>query len=119
MQPSTRQVAYALLAAVGVVATWTFNLKFAAEAGGTFSAIEFVRAGYANSASASLSNDLLVGVAAFLVWSFAEARRLRMRRWWVYPIVTFGVAFACAFPLFLLFRERRLEQLSGAGTVRA
>ena len=119
MQLTARQVAYALLAAVGVVATWTFNLRFAAETGGTFSAIEFVRAGYANSASASLSNDLLVGVAAFLVWSFAEARRLRMRRWWIYPVVTFGVAFACAFPLFLFFRERRLEQQGGAGAARA
>jgi hypothetical protein len=34
-----------------------------------------------------------------------------LRRWWIYPILTFGVAFACAFPLFLFVRDRRLQAL--------
>jgi len=113
MHLTARQGIYAGLAAVGLIATWYFNLRFVAEAGGTFAVVDFVRAGYANDASSSLSNDLLVGVAAFLVWSFAEAHRLGMRRWWLYPVVTFGIAFACAFPLFLFFRERRLAALGG------
>jgi hypothetical protein len=104
----SRQIVYAVLAVVGLVATWYFNLRFMAESGGTFSVVAFVQSGYANSASASLSNDLAVGTVAFLVWSFAEARRLGMRHWWAYVVLTFGVAFACAFPLFLLVRERRL-----------
>lgn len=108
MTSATRQGAYAVLAATGLLATWYFNLQFMHESGGTFSAVEFVRGGYANSAAASLSNDLLVGTLAFLVFSFAEARRLGMRHWWVFPVLTFGVAFACAFPVFLLVRERRL-----------
>jgi hypothetical protein len=108
MKFTARQVVYAALATVGLLATWYFNLRFMAESGGTFSVVEFVRAGYANSASSSLSNDLLIGTVAFLVWSFAEARRLQMRHWWVFPVLTFGVAFACAYPLFLFARERRL-----------
>lgn len=108
MTLTTRQLAYAALAAIGLVATWYFNLRFMAESGGAFSAVEFVRAGYANSASSSLSNDLLVGTVAFTIWSFAEARRLGLRHWWIYPVLTFGVAFAFAFPLFLFVRERRL-----------
>lgn len=108
MKLTARALAYAALAAIGGVATWTFNLRFMAESGGTFSAVEFVRAGYANSAAGSLANDLLVGTAAFTLWSFFEARRLGMRRWWIYPVLTFGVAFAFAFPLFLFARERRL-----------
>jgi len=104
---------YAALAAIGLVATWYLNLQFMSESGGSFSAVEFVRAGYANSASSSLSNDLLVGTAAFTIWSFAAARRLGMRHWWIYPVLTFGVAFAFAFPLFLFVRERRLAALGG------
>jgi hypothetical protein len=104
----SRQVVYAVLSVVGLVATWYFNLQFIAESGGSFSVVEFVRAGYANGASASLTNDLAVGTLAFVVWSFAETRRLGMRGWWAYMLLTFGVAFACAFPLFLLMRERRL-----------
>jgi hypothetical protein len=106
-----KQMVYAALAAIGLVVTWYFNLQFMSESGGSFSAVEFVRAGYANSASSSLSNDLLVGIAAFTIWSFAEARRLGMRHWWIYPVLTFGVAFAFAFPLFLFVRERRLAAL--------
>lgn len=109
MKLTTRQGMYAVLAAAGLLATWYFNLRFMAESGGSFSVVEFVRAGYANSASSSLSNDLLIGTLTFLVWSFAEARRLAMRHWWIFPVLTFGVAFACAFPLFLFARERRLQ----------
>ena len=64
MAASPRMMVYAGLAVVGLLATWTFNLRFMEESGGSFSAVEFVRAGYANSASSSLSNDLLVGCAS-------------------------------------------------------
>jgi hypothetical protein len=108
------QWVYLGLAVAGLAGTWAFNLRFLAESGGSFGIADFVRAGYANSASSSLANDLLVGVAAFLVWSFAEARRLAMRHWWIYPLVTFALAFACAFPLFLFARDRRLGALARA-----
>ena len=108
MPLTPRQLFYAALSAIGLIATWYFNLRFIAESGGTFSVVEFVRAGYANSAASSLSNDLAVGTIAFLTWSFAEARRLRIPHWWVFVVLTFGVAFACAFPLFLFVRERKL-----------
>jgi len=110
MQVTARQMAYLILAGVGLVATWYFNLQFIAESGGGLDYIGFFRAGYTNAASSSLSNDLLVGCGAFLVFSFFECRRLGLRHWWVWPLLTFGIAFAFAFPLFLYFRERRLEQ---------
>ena len=113
MTTTTRQALFAALAVAGLLATWYWNLRFMQEAGGAFSVIDFVRGGYANSAAASLSNDLLIGTLAFLLFSYAEARRLGMRHWWVIPVLTFGVAFACAFPLFLLLRERRLQATGG------
>lgn len=105
---TTRQAIYAVLAVAGLVGTWWFNLRFMAESGGTFSVVEFVRAGFANNASSSLGVDLTVGTLTFMAWSFVESRRLGMRHWWVLVVLTFGVAFAMAFPLFLLVRERRL-----------
>lgn len=109
MDSKQRQIAYAALAVIGLIATWYFNLAFMAESGGSFSVAAFVAASYANSASSSISNDLTVGVFAFLLWSFHEARRLQMRHWWAYVVLTFAVAFACAYPLFLLMRERRMQ----------
>ena len=112
---TARQSVYLVLAVVGLCTTWFFNFRFMAESGGAFDIVAFVRASYANSASTSISNDLLVGCTAFLVWSFAEVRRLGMRRWWVYPMLTFGIAFAFAFPLFLFLRDRRLQAREHSG----
>lgn len=108
MRLTPRQIVYLVLAALGLILTWTFNLRFMQESGGAFDVVAFVKAGYVNPAAASLGNDLLIALATFLVWSFAEARRLHMRHWWAIPVLCFGVAFAFAFPLFLFFRERRL-----------
>jgi len=116
---TTRQRIYAALALAGLVGTWWFNLRFMRASGGAFSVVEFVRAGFANDAAASLGTDLAVGTLTFLTWSFAESRRLGMRHWWVFAALTFGVAFAMAFPLFLLARERRLAASTGAGRVDA
>lgn len=110
MPHNARQWTYAALAVAGFLGTLAFNLRFAREMGG-FDVTAFVAGGFANPAAGSLTVDLLVALAAFLVWSFVEARRLAMRHWWVYLVVTFAVAFAVAFPLFLLARDRRLAAL--------
>jgi hypothetical protein len=71
---------------------------------------------------------VLAGIGLSVTWYFnlrwmsetgagIEARRLGMRHWWVWPVLTFGIAFAFAFPLFLYFRDRRIEvigQMSGS-----
>jgi len=102
------QFTYAALALLGLVVTWYWNIQFMLERGGVFSVVDFIKGGYANTASTSLSNDILVAGHAFFVWSFWEAKRLNMRGWWKYVVVTFVIAFAVAFPLFLFDRERQL-----------
>ncbi|MGB0211840.1 DUF2834 domain-containing protein [Algiphilus sp.] len=111
MGPTARQWIYAVIAITGVAVTWYFNLQFIAEHGG-LPIDRFIADVYVNAAASSIGNDLLVVVAAFLVWSFAEARRLGMRHWWVYPILTFGIAIAFAMPFFLWMRERRMAALA-------
>lgn len=113
MGSTARQWIYAIIAITGVAATWHFNLQFIAEHGG-LPIGRFIADVYVNAASSSIGNDLLVVVAAFLVWSFAEARRLGMGHWWVYPILTFGIAIAFAMPFFLWMRERRMAALTAS-----
>lgn len=98
-----------MLAISGLFGTWIFNLQYVAQSGG-FDAIEWLRLGFANPAAASLTVDVLVAFAVFIVWALGEARRLGMRHGWLYPALGFLVAFAFAFPLFLLMRERHLRR---------
>ena len=57
-----------------------------------------------------LTGDLTVSAVVFLVWSFREARRLAMSRWWIYPVVIGTIGLSCAFPLFLWAREPRIAR---------
>jgi hypothetical protein len=111
MRLSASTAIYALLAVLGAALPWFFNLQFLAAAGDL---LDFMRAGFANPAVASVTVDIIVASVTFLIWMVMEARRLRMRHWWIYIVLTFSVAFACAFPLFLMMRQRRLRQLEAA-----
>ena len=106
---SPLRIVYLLLAILGLVMTWRYNLQFMSEAGGSFSITDFVAAANANPAASSLSWDLAVACIAGLTWMFFESRRLGMRFYWLYLIFSFGIAFAFTFPLFLFFRQGKLE----------
>ena len=108
MTSTHRQIFYGSLAIIGTIATWYFNIQFMNETGG-FTMTDFINANYVNAASASISNDIIVAAIAFTFWSFFEARRLQMKHWWVYAVLTNAVAFAFAYPLFLLMRERKIS----------
>lgn len=104
-----RATFYLLLAIAGLVVTAWFNARFMQEQGFTFDIVEFLRQGYANNASASLTSDIVVAFLAFCVFVLAECRRLGMRHGWLYVVLGTVVAMAFAFPLFLYMRERHLQ----------
>ena len=112
-----RQIVFALLSLAGLIATWYFNLQFAREPGAS-GALRFIRDSYANNASSSISNDVSIAALTFLVWSYFEAKRLTMKWWWLFIPFTIGIALACAFPFFLLLRERKLAHLSITNTAK-
>lgn len=87
--------------------TWYFNLKLILGSD-DFSIFTFISDNYVNGASASITNDILVVTLVFLFWSFFEARKLGMKNWWLYIPLTFGIAIAFSYPLFLFMRERNL-----------
>ena len=59
-----------------------------------------------------LSADFTVVVIAVVVFMISEARRLKMRRVWLYILLSGITAMAFTFPLFMAMRERKLDQLS-------
>jgi hypothetical protein len=113
MPRKARKLVYAVLAVLGAIGTWTYNARFAAENGG-FDALAWIRGGFASSASSSLAVDFYVSMTAGLVLLVAEARRIKMKGVWLY-LALLGVAWATAFPLFLLARERHLEKAERGG----
>jgi hypothetical protein len=60
-------------------------------------------------ASAAAATDLFLSGGVFLIFVVAEGLRLKMRRLWIYFIVTPFVGVSFALPLFLYLRERQLE----------
>ena len=107
---SARQIVYLLLAAVGLVLTWHHNLALVAETG-SLDVRNFIDGMFANHAAASIGWDITVTGVAFLIWVQGESRRLGMRFWGLWVVLTLGVALAVAAPLFLFARERKLAAL--------
>jgi hypothetical protein len=98
---------YFAFAAVGLVAVGYLIVRSLVTPVG----IPFLDALFANWTSTILVIDMLVAIAAAIVWVIAEARRLGMR-WplWLLLLATTPIAFSL--PLFLAFRERRLDARS-------
>ena len=59
-----------------------------------------------------LSADLSIVAIASVVFMLAEARRIGMKRVWLYIALSGITAMAFTFPLFLAMRERRLAEIS-------
>jgi hypothetical protein len=105
------QMLYGALALIGLPVTWYYNLQPME--------ISYFAGLYANPASTSFTNDLIVVVSTFLVWSFVEVGRLKMSYvlWGVIFVLTFLVAAACTVPIFMILRERRLLELENEGLI--
>jgi hypothetical protein len=102
-----KQILYGALSVTGLVGTWYFNLQFFQQPGGA-GAMRFIEESYATNVSSSITVDITVVAVTFVIWAYFEAKRLAMKAWWVFIPLTFLIALAFAFPLFLLFRERKL-----------
>lgn len=95
---------YLILAVVGAVGTWTFNIL-------SFGEVDYLAGWFANPASSSAAVDVIVVAIVCCIFFIAEGRRLGTRHVWVLIPLTFVVAIAFTLPLFLALRERRLRTL--------
>jgi hypothetical protein len=95
---------YLLLALIAAIFPWLLFLPWAAEH--RFAPGLFMEQLFATRPTAIFAADVLYAAGVFVLFVFAEGRRLRMRHLWVYPLVAFGIGLCCALPLFLAGRER-------------
>ena len=68
---------------------------------------------FSNSVSGFFGMDVIVSSVVLWIFVFSEGGRLGMRRLWVYVVANLAVGVSLALPLFLLFRERALENKRG------
>jgi hypothetical protein len=100
-------VVYLVLAVAGLLGTWWFNAIAIVQA------VDFIGDLFTSGpAVSSIAVDLLVAAVAGSILIIVEARRLGMRRGWLYVVAAGATAFAFAFPLFLAMRQRRLTQIA-------
>ena len=105
-----KQWLYAILTLLGGVSTWYFNIQFFATAEDASMAAFIAETGTTLPAQ-SINADIAVASITFLIWMWIEGRRLGVKGLWIFTVLTFLIAFAFSFPLFLFFREKRLRVL--------
>ena len=99
---------YLTIAACGLIGTWSFNIaSFAADE-------NYFAAWFGSAASSSAAVDVLIAAVAACIFFVIEGRRLGMRHTWVLIPLTFGIALAFTFPLFLAWREWTLGRSRSA-----
>ncbi len=103
------ELVFLILAIVGLCATWYYNTLFYLEVEDT-SIGNFLALTKTTLPAKSINADIAVVAIAFVIWMVYEARKLKMKHWWLFIPLTFLVALACSFPLFLFFRERRMRK---------
>jgi len=101
---------YLLLAILGICYTWYYNIQFYSTAEDT-SITNFIAQTATTFPAQSIVADITIVLIVFFVWMIAESLKIKIKYWWVLIPLTFLVAIAFTFPLFLYMRERRLEQL--------
>lgn len=107
MSSKSKQMVFLIFTLLGILSTWYYNLQFMSDNGTDIR--DFIAAATSNDAARSIAIDIMIFGYAFLFWSFQEAKKLKMKNWWMYPLLSCVVAIAFAAPLFLFMREKKLS----------
>ena len=107
MKPVNRQARFfffLILSIVGLVTAWIFN-GIASMTGQNY-----LDAWFGSAVDWVLSLDILIVAIAGSAFMIFEAKKLGMKRVWLYIALSGVTAFAFTFPMFLAMRERTLLQ---------
>lgn len=110
---------YLILAVVGYLASNWFVVLISVDTGNLLlwtRPLETMAGMFANRIATAFAIDLLLTALAACIWFHVEGKRLGMPRVWLYWLLTLAFGLAGTLPLFLLQRERHLEQRQGLGT---
>jgi hypothetical protein len=95
---------YLICALVGTVIPWWFFASFFASEGLNVPA--FIGGLFSNGAAGGFAADVLISIAVFWVWSFYDARELKIGRWWLVLPSAALVGLSLALPLYLYLRAQ-------------
>ena len=94
---------YLLAAIVGTVVPWLFFGSFFAAEG--VNVPLFAQSLFANGVAGGFSVDVILSLIVFWVWSYSDAPRNQMPRWWLVLPASFAAGLSLALPLYLYLRE--------------
>ena len=98
---------YLALSIIGFVASSYFVIKFYTE--GNIALSVALSQITSNAMGGLLAADFTISIIAAWIFIFNESKRLGMKYWWAYILLTCVIGFCFALPLFLYFRERQIE----------
>ena len=101
-----RFVFFFILSIIGLITAGVFN-GIASVTGQNY-----LNAWFGSAVDWVLTLDILTVAIAGSAFMIFEARKLGMRRVWLYIVLSGVTAFAFTFPLFLAMRERKLAALA-------
>ncbi|HVS80358.1 MAG TPA: DUF2834 domain-containing protein [Pyrinomonadaceae bacterium] len=103
---------YVVAAILGMVLPLSQFVPFLAAHG--FDTPLFFKQLFQNNVSAFFGIDVIVSSFVLWLFIFSEGRRRGMRNLWLYVVCNLAVGVSLALPLFLFFRERKLNAESHA-----
>ena len=103
---------YLVAAILGIILPLSQLIPFLAAYG--FNMPLFFEQLFQNHVSAFFGIDVIISSFVLWLFVFSEGRRRGMRHLWVYVICNLAVGVCFALPLFLFFRERKLNAESYA-----
>jgi hypothetical protein len=102
---------YLVLSILGGGFTFYYAILGVMAHNGTFNSIELIQSTWIDNYYAkSITIDFWTGAVAGTLFIVSEGLRLNIKCLWLYILLTFLVAFAFSFPLFLYMRARKLKQ---------
>ena len=103
----TKKNIFLVLAILGFIAPYYFFFQLPAENG--FNLPTLIQPFLANNFMKGIGIDLTISAIVFWIFMFIEANRLKMKNAWVYVLASLLIGMSFALPLFLYFRERKIE----------
>ena len=103
---------YLVLTVIGTILPNIFVIKESLNSGNYLlyaNPIDTFNGMFANNISSAFAIDLLFIVVLFLVWSYRESKRNKMKNIFLVWAYTFAFGIAGGLPLFLYLRERTKE----------
>ena len=102
------KIAYLILCILGTALPYSQLVPFLLEEGLNINA--FLGELFANQISGFFGMDVIVSSLVFATFVFSEGSRLKMKNLWIYIASNLLVGVSLGLPLFLLMRQRKLEE---------